>query len=443
MRCNDHFSIFFVESDVVVFQSFIFFFVYHIKVSCAQSQSEYILIIFSCITHFQNMPKIAIGGISVLEKGQLGDSLSILEEENPVQVTPRLPSTWESHLRHHTLSSVLIDQFELHNRHQEERMQVALHNGTRSLQAGYTCRDAANEAVKRAWVTQGIWDFKWSKEKPYTESFMSEWMHETCARTNKSGRQQDQSAYKAAMALTPSDFRAFKDWRVDDKLARSKQTSRPLYQFVYQVKTELDWYEECSRAGVELPTTEADLAIKAHEAVRTRWKKWHLWNSRWGDLPGLTWRHEMTFEEAKRQKLEDHNIQDMDATSIASDSTFHSDLGLPTPFETEFVLENEASPYKPPHFLQPYDGSRAPAACVDEDEDSLAAAKDKLAPGNPPSWYQKLASRWSKARQKDIIIGEFDKFFYFRHRPRYHELFLIGVWKYEWRMAKRVDVYGF
>lgn len=78
---------------------------------------------------------------------------------------------------------------------------------------------------------------------------------------------------------------------------RDTSASRPYRQFLYQVSKECEWIKD------ELQHQESagsvDIEAKAYENVKKIWIKDEIWNSKWGELPGMTWMHEEPYEEAE------------------------------------------------------------------------------------------------------------------------------------------------
>jgi hypothetical protein len=76
---------------------------------------------------------------------------------------------------------------------------------------------------------------------------------------------------------------------------REREASRPFYQFVYQVSEECERIQEESADGGD--TNTADINTRAYEIVKSTWTKRRIWKTRWGILPGMSWKHEEPLEE--------------------------------------------------------------------------------------------------------------------------------------------------
>ena len=78
------------------------------------------------------------------------------------------------------------------------------------------------------------------------------------------------------------------------KRKRDHEASRPFYQFVFQLSLERERIqEETGKGTVPLPAAApANINTTAYERVRNAWVKHKIWNSNWGTLPGMSWKHE-------------------------------------------------------------------------------------------------------------------------------------------------------
>jgi len=78
---------------------------------------------------------------------------------------------------------------------------------------------------------------------------------------------------------------------------REREASRPFHQFVYQLS------EECKRIQDKLGAGEASvpahISALAYENVKDLWAKRGIWDTRWGMLPGMSWKHEHPLEEVR------------------------------------------------------------------------------------------------------------------------------------------------
>ncbi|CAH0028019.1 unnamed protein product [Clonostachys rhizophaga] len=144
--------------------------------------------------------------------------------------------------------------------------------------------------IRQRWIDQGIWHSSWVLDER-RHSVGEAWRHETAF---KGDRIDDPENKKSSM-----------------QRAIERDASRPSNQFLYEVRREQEWYEECRKAGADnVPTTESEIESRSYDTVVQRWKHYHIWDPRWGRLPGVKWRHEMPLLEVMRQKLEDNPALD-------------------------------------------------------------------------------------------------------------------------------------
>ena len=52
-------------------------------------------------------------------------------------------------------------------------------------------------------------------------------------------------------------------------------------------------------------STPPDINTTAYKRVKSAWTKRRIWNTKWGVLPGMSWKHEQPFEETLREELGD------------------------------------------------------------------------------------------------------------------------------------------
>ena len=81
---------------------------------------------------------------------------------------------------------------------------------------------------------------------------------------------------------------------------REREASRPFHQFIYQVSKERERIQ--SESG-PIPLHSADINTKAYENVKTTWMKRSIWNTRWGVLPGMSWKHEQSIEDMLAEEM--------------------------------------------------------------------------------------------------------------------------------------------
>jgi hypothetical protein len=165
----------------------------------------------------------------------------------------------------------------------------------------YTFQEEARETVKKRWVEQGIWNNKWNY---YT---IGRWKHEEPLEL-ESESQTDTEAESSHPAFSflskepqPKSRRPKNDVekrQIAERRVireREREASRPYHQFIYQVSKERERIQEESANGEGADA--ADINTRAYEIVKNTWTKRGIWKTRWGILPGISWKHEEPLEE--------------------------------------------------------------------------------------------------------------------------------------------------
>lgn len=195
--------------------------------------------------------------------------------------------------------------------------------------------------IRQRWIAQGIWHSSWLLDEQNCQVGEA-WMHETAFIDDPIG--------------DPSNP------KTDEQKAIELDASRPLTQFLYEIRREQEWYEECRIAGADnVPTMRSEIESRSYNTVVQRWKQYHIWDSRWGRLPGPAWRHEMPLEELVRQKLEDNPaLQSMANYERKSIDSRRSDDFRSEP-RNEIVFKPErAKKAQEPNPRRPYPVPRRP-----------------------------------------------------------------------------------
>ncbi|KAH6884921.1 hypothetical protein B0T10DRAFT_577314 [Thelonectria olida] len=223
---------------------------------------------------------------------------------------------------------------------------------TRRQPVGTNHCKLAWENVKKRWVEQGIWNDKWKSrggvwrwkhEEPLEPE--SEWEidSEAGAATPLFGLPSERTKAKPSRRKSTEELRRIAERRPIRE--REREASRPFYQFVYQVSKEReriqddmnlpepsapDWsdlnmtiygevqYQAALQAwagngqsqdglNVQRATIPPPLGINttAYERVKNNWMETGIWNSKWGVLPGMSWKHEQPLQEMLREEVGD------------------------------------------------------------------------------------------------------------------------------------------
>jgi hypothetical protein len=138
--------------------------------------------------------------------------------------------------------------------------------------------------VKNRWIEQEIWDDEWNEH-----GVGGRWKHEKLPEPPREPSPVF-SWFEVPRVSVPDQLRVVSE---EQMIAHERETaaSRPYHQFRYQVLKEREWIED------EPISDTIDIDAKAYEDVKARWIEQKIWDSRWGDMPGMTLIHEEPFEE--------------------------------------------------------------------------------------------------------------------------------------------------
>lgn len=179
----------------------------------------------------------------------------------------------------------------------------------------------AQQAVRDQWIQQGIWDNSWDDDFHGELWPSSKWKHEQPqirGRGKGYGRGHSQGQGRGRAKSTTTDrekpgknFISNSTKKVVDKagsespkklqsaelqqstVCRSREASRPINMFMWQVNKEAERLLAALPEGDEaLWNRTANIYSKAQETVKQSWVERELWTSEWDSLPGMTWKHE-------------------------------------------------------------------------------------------------------------------------------------------------------
>ena len=166
---------------------------------------------------------------------------------------------------------------------------------------GDTFRAEACETVKTFWIEQGIWNNKWSYYS------IGRWKHEEPLEldieleTDKKAKflHSSFSLFSTEPQLKPRVAKSDEEKRqITERQVireRGREASRPYHQFIAQVSRER---ERIQKESANKENTKAsNINTRAYEIVRNTWTRRGIWNTRWGILPGMSWKHEEPLEE--------------------------------------------------------------------------------------------------------------------------------------------------
>ncbi|KAL9015613.1 MAG: hypothetical protein Q9185_006996 [Variospora sp. 1 TL-2023] len=156
------------------------------------------------------------------------------------------------------------------------------------------------EVVKRRWQEQGIWCDEWNCKTGYY-NFGHTWMHEEPVPPDSGfdaiAEGEDEHACdlfgvhrppkRRGSELTPGQ---------QETKERNREKSRPIHQFLWQLARERDRISGEPTVREVAASADLDINTKAYESVKKWWLACHIWDTKWGILPGMTWKHERPLE---------------------------------------------------------------------------------------------------------------------------------------------------
>lgn len=204
------------------------------------------------------------------------------------------------------------EQFSHQVDEEAKRIFKADRDGTYLIPIGSDPYTVATQNVKKLWVDQGIWNDKWN------QFAFGRWKHEEPL--------EGESDSDIDAAGTSPPFLSFRQKpQLKSKSRRPKRenkercivreherdASRPYQQFIFQISKERE------RLQRESPNKDADIApdinTRAYENIKNTWTKRGIWNTQWGILPGMNWKHEEPFQEEIADEHAVHSYHEVEA----------------------------------------------------------------------------------------------------------------------------------
>ncbi len=179
---------------------------------------------------------------------------------------------------------------------------------------------------------------------PHDKQIQSEWLalKKNTQQRMDAGRRREEAEWICA------EVREHEREREERRQEQDREASRPYYQFLAQVTLERErilvelnspkpapkhpfnrtwygitpldyaaevaqWEKEMAERKAAAETTvpyPTDVNTTAYERAKAAWTDWHIWNSKWGVLPGMTWQHELTLDEFIHAELGDEPADD-------------------------------------------------------------------------------------------------------------------------------------
>lgn len=168
-----------------------------------------------------------------------------------------------------------------------------------------TVTTLAKETVKSRWVKQGIWNDKWHENLN-----RQRWEHQEPLELDlEPGPEMGRFGVTTSVFMAPRQIqpKSDEDLRLDAERRRKegleREASRPFHQFLYQLSKERERMQDDSRRpdGPNLDTL--DINTKAYDIVRGIWTRRGIWDTQWGILPGMSWKHERPLEQLWAEEM--------------------------------------------------------------------------------------------------------------------------------------------
>ncbi|KAI9889119.1 MAG: hypothetical protein M1814_005780 [Vezdaea aestivalis] len=203
---------------------------------------------------------------------------------------------------------------------EEERQLFQAHKNRPLYIPGMNYKTFLRENVKKRWVEQGIWNSRWSWNAlgrwKHEEPLEIESTEETAGSETDSGPDSkififDTLIKKRRPKLKQPQSREERQRAAERRAIREREreASRPFYQFVYQISKDRERIQEESRVEEATVSDSADINTMAYENVKSTWTERGIWNTKWGILPGMSWKHEQPIE---------YFLVDLDAEYLAT-----------------------------------------------------------------------------------------------------------------------------
>lgn len=226
-------------------------------------------------------------------------------------------------------------QFEAQARRELARFRRQLPAGRQTLPYDYELSVDANveNNVRSRWVDQGIWGDEWGPAWPKGMRVFwnlpiklpadhpcphGPWGHEAESEPEPEPEPKDKGVVRQfglflrqkperpelhPVKYIKTPFGLTRKSLNRKPAVRNPEASRPYHQFLYQLSKEREWIED--EVEYRGPGGRIDLDAMAYERTKKNWIEDGIWNPEWGELPGMTWHHEVPEEEEVIEKLEE------------------------------------------------------------------------------------------------------------------------------------------
>lgn len=278
-----------------------------------------------------------------------GSTLSQLSNE-PKEGQLRLEKRkWQLEVEHR--ASRPFEQFRLQSNEEKVRLIEAAHtpnSGTPPRTWLASLASLADSHVMERWSEQGIWKYSWG-DKMRSDANPGGWKHEEPLEPEPKSVTDPEAEVNASIVF-PRPTEAEREPRrpkSGEEVAkqqsireREREASRPFHQFVYQMSKEREWIQDVIKCPKSLLPSDIntqtvvralerggwpsavqanipdppDINAIAYEMVKNTWIKRKIWNTKWGVMPGMSWKHEHPFEKMLSEGIAD------DAASIQAEA---------------------------------------------------------------------------------------------------------------------------
>jgi len=191
----------------------------------------------------------------------------------------------------HLHNSSVFGQFSWQSIDEEDRMRLAKGRGFFEPPLGFDWTRAAEENVKYRWIEQGIWNEQWG-----SNPIGGFWKHEKVFLPPLAAKPSEVNPQPRPNAVSTPKKRKRLVTDADDlqnsapEICNSveRDASRPCHQFAYQFRKEREWV----MMGLSDREEHEDIDAAAYRNVKARWIDFGIWDSKWAQLPGVSWKHE-------------------------------------------------------------------------------------------------------------------------------------------------------
>ncbi|KAH6982216.1 hypothetical protein BKA56DRAFT_731615 [Ilyonectria sp. MPI-CAGE-AT-0026] len=180
--------------------------------------------------------------------------------------------------------------------------------------------EVTRENVKADWGAQGIWDERWNN-KHLLYKYNEKWKHEQPLTDDEEEGDEENGDGETELLEPASEYKPHrppsglfstqpplspskppttknkKDRKTREAAERDRDASRPFQRFIYLVSRERE--RILATAGSTGPdstgptTAPLDINTQAYTNVKANWVERGLWYRKWGQLPGMNWKHEL------------------------------------------------------------------------------------------------------------------------------------------------------